>query len=243
MRFSNFIFVLLSVCSLSGATRLYLPSTGVCVVDPPENLGTGTWNEVDNVNCRPADTTKLSSAMTNKVEGKATTANVRQLMRQYVSKRLNGAQTVSGTVKGTIRVLESAANDNIDKVSLKLVCIDEFGTTATGTMLAVGDYGPTNEWATSLTNRRIADGDTMTTVNCNDKDRILVEIGYNNTTTGTSITGTMNFGDDSVTDLADDEAGTAANNPFVELINVTLSFLAEPQGPPVGTLATLGAGR
>src|SRR5262249_30847465 len=125
-----------------------------------------------------------------------------------------------------IRVLESAANDNIDKVSMKLIVVSEDGQTLRGTLLTIGDYGPTNEWATTLTARRIADGDTITTVNASDKDRIVLEIGYNNTTTGTSITGNMNFGDNSGTDLGDNETDTAANNPFLEL-SATLSFLAE----------------
>ena len=222
-------------------TRLYLSSTVVADVSPPFNLDS-TWNEVDNADRRKCDTSKSSSVMTNKAEAKANTANVRQLVRQYVSRALDGAQTISGTVKGTIRVLESAANDNIDKVSMKLIVVSNDGQTLRGTLLTIGDYGPTNEWATSLTARRIADGDTIGTVNALNGDRIVIELGFNNTTAGTTITGTENFGDNSVTDLGDNETDTAANNPFVEL-SATLTFQAPPAGPPVGTLALLGVGR
>lgn len=210
-------------------TRFYLPSSGAAAVSPPFTLES-SWDETDNADRLRCVTAKTSSAMTNKAEGKANTANTRQLVRQYVSDPLDGNQTISSStsVKGTIRVLESAANDNLDKVSLKLIVVSNDGQTLRGTLLAKGDFGPTNEWATSLTNRRIADGDTVAgAVNALDGDRIVIEIGFNNTTTGTSITGTMNFGDNSASDLGDNETGTAADNPFLEL-SQTLTLKPPP---------------
>lgn len=211
-------------------TRFYLPSSGAADVSPPFTLQ-ASWNETDNADRLKMVTTRINSAMTSKSEGKANTANTRQLVRQYVSDPLE-AQTIASTVtvKGTIRVNESAANDNIDKVSLKLIVVSNDGQTLRCTLLGLGDYGPTNEWATSLTARRIADGDTISAAcSVTAGDRVVIELGFNNTTAGTSITGTENFGDDAGTDLGDNETDTAANNPFLE-VSQTLTF----QPPPAG---------
>ena len=214
---------------VSAQTRFYLPSGGGAAVSPPFTLES-SWDETDNADRLRCGTSKTSSTMTSKTEAKANTANTRQLVRQYVSDPLDGNQTIGSTVtvKGTVRVLESAINDNIDKVSLKLIVVSNDGQTLRGTLLAKGDFGPTNEWATSLTNRRIADGDTVAgAVNALDGDRIVIEIGFNNTAAGTSVSGSMNFGDNSASDLADNETGTAADNPFVEL-SQTLTLKPPP---------------
>lgn len=225
-----FAFCLLAL-SASAQTRFYLPSSGAADVSPPFTLQS-TWDDVDGADRLETVTTRINSAMTSKAEAKANTANTRALLRQYVSNPL-GAQTIASTttVKGTIRVLESAANDNIDKVSLKLLVVSNDGQTLRCTLLAKGDYGPTNEWATALTNRRIADGDTISAAcSVTAGDRVVIEIGFNNTLAGTSITGTGNFGDNSASDLADNETGTAADNPFVEL-SQTLTFQASTVKP------------
>jgi hypothetical protein len=218
------------------ATRFYLPSSATLAapqVAPAFTLQ-AAWGETDNADRLTMRPVKVASAMTNKNEGKATTANVRQLMRQYISEPLQ-AQTISGaaTVKGTIRCIESGVNDNIDKVSAKLIVIDA-ALALRGSLLVLGDYGPTNEWsASTLTARRIADGDTVAgEVVCSAGDRLVLEIGYNNTTTGTSITGTQNFGDNAASDLGDNETDTAANNPFLEL-SQTLLFLVDLVIPPM----------
>jgi hypothetical protein len=214
--------LLLSLPALA-ATRFYLPSTGAAAVSPAFTHQ-ATWDAVDNVDRLRCVTTKISSSMTSKTEGKATTVD-RQLVRQYVSDPIN-AQTISaGTVKGTVRVLESAANDNLDNISVKIVVVSRDGSTLTGTILNLGEYVGVNEFATSLTNRRVADGDTTTSVTANQGDRIVIELGFRNSATGTSVSGDMNFGDNSATDLGDNETGTAADNPFVELSN-TITFEA-----------------
>jgi hypothetical protein len=210
------------------ATRLYLPSTTTCFVDPPDTLQ-ASWGEATAPECRATSTSKVSSALTSKTQTKSNTANVRELMFQYVSLPLDGAQTISGTVKGTIRVLESAANDNLDKVSMKLIVVNNAGTALSCSgvsLLDLADYGPTNEWDIVLENRRIADGDTITSCNTADGDRIVIEIGMNNTVNGASVSGTMNVGDDQAGDCADDETTQTACNPFLEF-SVTLTFKAE----------------
>lgn len=220
------------VCDV--ATRFYLPSSDTLAapqVAPAFTLQ-AAWNETDNADRLTMRTAKCASAMASKTEAKATTANVRQLMRQFISEPLR-AQTIAGacTVKGTIRCLESAVNDNIDKVSCKLIVITPT-LTLRGSLLVLGDYGPTNEWDTVLEARRIADGDTVAgAVVCSEGDRLVCEIGYNNTTTGTSVSGTMSFGDNAATDLPDNETEQTALNPFIEL-SQDLLFFADITTPP-----------
>ena len=231
LSFLVFPFIVL-LLPATAQTRFYLPSSGAADVSPPFTLQ-ASWDEVDNADRLKTVTTRIASAMTDKSEAKATTANFRQLVRQYVSSPL-GAQTIASTttVKGTIRTLESAANDNVDKVSLKLLVVSNDGQTLRCTLLGLADYGPTNEWALSLTARRIADGDTISAAcSITAGDRVVIEIGFNNTTAGTTITGTENFGDNSATDLPDNETATAADNPFLEL-SQTLIFQPPAGGGP-----------
>ena len=213
-----------------GPTRLYLPLP-TCRTPPvtvPFTLQ-ASWNDTDGADRAYTTTTKCNTALTDRVEAKANTANTRALMRQWVSPPLSGNQTISGTVKGTVRALESAINDNIDKVSLKLLVVTNNGQSLgnCGTaLLVLGDYGPTTEWDTVLENRRIADGDTITTCAALNGERIVIEIGFTNTTSGTSITGTQNFGDDNASDCLDDQTTQSACNPFIEF-SVGLTFGSE----------------
>jgi hypothetical protein len=148
----------------------------------------------------------------------ATAANSSQGIRQYISPPMMAQTLTGGTWKGTIRCLESAINDNVDAVKSQLrfwdVSAGAYGATS---LAALANYGPVLEFATTLTAKRIADGDTFTTVTVEEGDRLVLDLGYTNTTIGTSISGSMSFGDDSATDLGDNETDTAANNPFIEL--------------------------
>jgi hypothetical protein len=204
------------------ATRFYLPSTGVADVSPVFTFQ-ASWSQTTNADRLKCVTSRINSAMTSKTQAGINTAGSRILVRQYISDPIS-AQTISaGTVKGTIRVLESAANDNVDQVICKICVISNDGSSLTGTILNLGSYGPTAEFNTSLRAKRIADGDATTQVVANANDRILIELGYANTATGTSVSADMNFGDNSATDLGDNETDTAANNPFLEL-SQTITF-------------------
>jgi len=204
------------------ATRFYLPSTGAADVTPTAPAG---WSETTGFDILKCVTTKISSAMTSKTRVTSlTAAGTRCLLRQYVSNPI-AAQTISGTIKGTVLALESAVNDNIDVVSSRIWVSSPDGLTNRGTLLAIGDYGPVAEFNTALRAKRIADGDSITSVTALGGDRIIIELGYGFTTIGTSVSGSLSFGDDSATDLGDNETDTAANNPFVEF-SQTLVFHA-----------------
>ena len=161
---------------------------------------------------------KTGSAMTSKTQTGAAAAGNTSGMRQYVSPPM-AAQTISaGTAKGTIRVLESAANDNIDNISLQLRVVDALGTTFNGTsIMALNTYVPVNEFGTVLTARRLCDGDATTSVTVNVGDRLVLDLAYRTSAGGTTLSSSFSFGDNSATDLGDNETDTAANNPFIEL--------------------------
>lgn len=165
--------------------------------------------------------------MTDKATAQpATGAGTTSLSRQFVSDPIAAQTLAAGTVKGTIRALESAVNDNIDVVPMAIYVFSGDGSTLRGTILTKGNYGPVGEFNNSLRAKRSADGDATSQVVALAGDRVVIEIGFGNTTAGTSITGTLNFGDDSATDLGDNETDTAANNPFVEL-SITVVFPAD----------------
>lgn len=149
------------------------------------------------------------------------------LMRQYISDPVN-AVTISGTVKGVIRALESAADaDFRSQMVIKVVSYD--CATVRGTLIASDASALASEWdSATLTNRKFplawtGSGTSVSSVSAQDGDRIIIEIGYraHNSTTAIKI-GTLRFGDASGSDLAEDETSTTDDNPWVEFSdNVT----------------------
>jgi hypothetical protein len=196
------------------ATRFYLPSTGAAPVNPAFNT---SWDESGSADRLKCVVTKINSAMTDKTVAKGTGAT-RALVRQYVSDPIAAQTIAAGTVKGQVRCLESAANDNLDLVPLLIrVCSNDGSTFRSPAIIALGDYAAALEFATTLTNRKIADGDTTSSVDAQDGDRIVIEIGEKNSGTGSSVSGTFSFGDNDTTDLAEDTTTTTTNNPWIEL--------------------------
>ena len=107
------------------ATRFYLPSTGAAPVSVSFDL---TWDETSGAGSSlKCVTTKISSAMTSVAVTKTTaTGGTRALVRQYVSDRLVAQTLASGTTfTGQIRALESAANDNLDVVSVGVFIVSQ----------------------------------------------------------------------------------------------------------------------
>jgi len=119
------------------ATRIYLPQTGASPITP----ALGTWTETTGADRIAGVATRIGSAMTSKTQAHtATAANSPFLSRQYVFGPL-AAQTIPvSTIKGTIRVLESATNDNLDAMRLLVRVVSGDGATYRTPIL----YGPTN---------------------------------------------------------------------------------------------------
>jgi hypothetical protein len=204
------------------ATRFYFPATTAADVTPVAN---GTWGDTDGaLNRRLVPGTKSNTALASGTSI-VWTAGATALDRRYVSPPLDGAQTVSGTVKGYLMQAESATNDNA-RNRLEIYVVSGDGQTVRGTCLAIGQYGPDVELNTALRNKALCDGDTISSVSAQSGDRIVVCIGYADVT-GSSISVSSLFGDPTAgTDLAENETNTTQNPGWIEF-SATLAFTNE----------------
>jgi hypothetical protein len=148
------------------------------------------------------------------------------LMFQYVSDALI-EQTIAGTVKGQMRVVESAtgANENAQCV-IRIVSGD--GTVVRGTLLASDTSALSNEYsATSLTNRKFPKGwagagTSLSSVAVQDGDRLVIELGTRFGAVIGSYTAQARHGDTGGTDMAEDESQTTDNVPWMEFSQTLL---------------------
>jgi len=216
------------------ATRFYLSSTATV----PTSLAPSyaAWTRTSEGTRRAMQTTKDSSAMTSRT-GFANTspaANASALIVQYSSAPLAAGTVFTAsthTISGVIRAMESAANNNVNRmpICLKVVSVD--GATTRATLLALGHQGPnTTEWATSLSSKTLANAIALTgSYTTVIGDRLVIEIGGQvDATGGTSVTASLSTGSASATDLAANTEGvTTANNPWIELSN---TFSTTPEG-------------
>lgn len=215
------------------ATRFYLPSTGAAAASPAFNAG---WVTTLNAARLAAVTTRISSAMSTVSGGNQSSAG-NELLRQYVSAPL-AAQTIIGTIKGQIRgvvnhsapsaracisISKCAGNGTNVVQLLAPVFSDDFDADALG-----GPVFPLDGTLAALENRRFEQGLNdfaldLTSQAVSAGDRLIIEIGYSNNTAVSSRFAAMSFGDNSGTDLPEDETTTAANNPWVEF-SMDISF-------------------
>ncbi len=219
------------------ATRFYLSATAVAPVNP----GFGGWTRTSEADRRVMSPVKDNSTIASKTmwAGAAAAANNTCLNRQFVSGPMVAgiAFVTSDTVKCVVRSAESATNDNINRFPTMLKVYSEDGLTLRATLLSLLHRGPnTTEWiVTTLTNKRGLDGDVLgagyTTV---AGDRLVLEIGGQvSSSAGTSVTGTQSFGSSSASDLAENETGTAADNPWFESSR-NIDFATAPGLGPTG---------
>jgi len=208
------------------ATRIYLPNTGTA---PITNATNDTWTETTGFDRVAAVTSRISSAMTSKTRAHtATAANSTFLSRQYVIGPLAGQTFGATTIKGTIRVLESAINDNLDAMRMSVrVCAPDGTTFRTAIWPAANST--VAEFSTSLRAKRLATGGTTTSSTITEGDYLIIEIGTTSTVGGTSLSDSISYGDDNATDLGDNETDTTALNPFIEFA-ANMKFLQKGFG-------------
>lgn len=220
--------------------RLWLPSDLTSPVAPAFE---GGWTTTTGAVRRRLNHSKGASAIAPGTRlGWANTAGTKQLDRQYVSNPLDGAQSVGGSIKMQLQVREFANSDNVDQLMLAIKVVSIDGATVRGTVLALANYGPTAEFRSAGFRNKIgADGDASTLVDALDGDRIVVEIGYSNSTTGTTPEAQANYGE-AATDLPEgDEAQVPDGAGWVEF-GSDLAFQADPAGgvTAAGTIAPTG---
>lgn len=208
------------------ATRCYLPSSGAAAVSPAFDA---SWTDTSGADRIGLQLTKIASAMTTKsvTTGLDVAGAVQRLARQYVGPPMQ-AQTISGTVKGQLRALESGASVNYDGCYVALYVVSNDGSTVRGALLDFGDYdanGGVTEFSTSLKNREfIAAGSEILTLAVSDGDRIVLEVGGANEINNSLLAGSFgfSFGDDSGTDLPENTTETNAYNAWIEFSQTIL---------------------
>lgn len=148
----------------------------------------------------------------------ANTAQTKALDRQFVSRELR-AQTISGSVSGQLMVREYAGTDNVSVIITKMSIVSGDGTVVRGVLLPLGSYSTTAEFVNNAThrNKTIANADSLSSVTVQNGDRIVVEIGYSNTSAGTSPQASAKWGDTGGTsDLPTNETQTSNGCGWIE---------------------------
>ena len=203
------LIVLLLSSPVYGATRIYLPSTGTNAVSPAfGGWGDTTTGAPDRIRCvtKKIGTTMIGESFTS---GGGGPGNTTYLNRQYVSDPI-AAQTISGTVKGQVRGTDNTATV-YSAILIRVVSND--GSTVRGTLLAL--TAGANDYPAALTNRYTPASTALAAVTAQNGDRIVIEIGISKTAGGAKVI-SQSFGDDSATDLPENETETLAYNPWIE---------------------------
>jgi hypothetical protein len=238
------------------ATRFYLPGYQVWP-HPLEHTFSASWGET-NIERTVGTSRVIMVAPSSDVDAEFPTAHgnfydntgvaaagpLNVLIRALCSHPLDGDQTITGTVKGQIRAIESNASANaMAQMTIRVMSNDL--QTVRGTLLATHTNALSSEFPTGThANRKFPlsalSPASLTSVDALDGDRIMIEIGARKTEAGsTSRNYSVAVGTASATDLAEDETTTTADNPWIEL-SQTLVFRGHP--PRVGSLCLMGLG-
>lgn len=212
------------------ATRFYLPSTGAAAVSPAYS---GSWDDTTHAGSRlKCVVDKISSSMTNvDISGDGDNTDKDYLIQQWVSDPI-AEQTISAqTVKLQIRAFEDSSSNNQYIALTVRVCVND-GSSYRGTILALS-RDDTELTPSLLTNRSFSA--TSSAVDAEEGDRIVIEIGFGGDPgPPASHDGDLSIGDDSGTDLPEDDSESSAYNPWFE-------FASDISFPSAGVTVTPAA--
>ncbi len=192
------------------ATKFYLPHNTGLGTAPISPAFSTEWGVTGSAERAALLLTSGQTAITSKTTA-SNTSVAWVLNRQYISAPL-AAQTISGTISGQVRGNSSnAAAVHSSAVSVRYLSND--GTTIRGTGLPIGSGS--SAFTTTLTNRITPTGTTLTNVAVSEGDRIVIEIGARQNASSSNRTATQSFGNNAASDLAFEQTGTAALNPWI----------------------------
>jgi len=205
------------------AVRFYIPSDLTPSVSPARGAG---WEHPTTPLRIEAVRTKRSSVFTTRTWAGAVGVDRDTQLLQIVTEPLP-AQTISGTVKMIFRVMETVATHDLQSQTL-ITAVSNDGTIVRGTLLPMDTSALSNEWATSLTNRKFpkawsGSGATLTPLAIQNNDRLVIEVGLRQKQNTLSGEGTLEYGDASGSDLAENETGTSQFSPFIEFSDLVVS--------------------
>lgn len=195
------------------ATRFYLPSTGAAAISPTSSAG---WEDTSINSFLRTVTTKISSTMTTVSFTDSDATNKDILFRTYVSDPIAAQVIASQTVGFQMRCAERALSCNMFLTwNIKVVSND--GSIVRGTITSMERDG-TEAVVGTLTNRR--ETSTSTAVTAHSGDRIVIEVGMGgDPAAGSDHDSDISIGDDSGTDLPENDTETNAYNPWIEFPN------------------------
>lgn len=214
------------------ATRLY----GVATAAAPVSPAFDSWSSLTGAVRRTLSTSKAAATETRAGVAVTSGAGNETLGFQLVSGPLDGAQTITGTVTIMARGRELANTDNINARVRSIRVFSKDGSTLRGTLLALGNHTVTTEPGTSVAGYQFANATSLSSVSAQDGDRVVVELGWGMTTTGTSPQYDLvigGSGTDHTNTAGPDTTGTV---PWIEF-SQNLVFQ-----PPRQSILTLGTG-
>lgn len=209
------------------ATRFYFPATAsnTSGLTPSFN---GSWNYTSEAaRCDLVDTRGSSAlAVGTQVGAWTATAGQTALDRQFISRPL-AAQTISGTFSLMLMTREYATADNVDRIITGLYVVNSSGSVV-ATLKTLGNSGSTLEFVNNATHRTHtgANAAALTSYSCADGDRIVVEIGYSNSTSATSPEASAKWGEAGTEATLGDNATTADRVGWIEFSG-NLTFQAQ----------------
>jgi len=204
------------------AQRLYLPGTNAT---SPTITPSWEWTTAYGTPVRRY----MNSSKESTYEGQTTYETyagwVNFMMRQYISHPLNGAQTITGTVKGQLIATEYSTSANFHWVS-KMRVMSGDGTTNRGYLL--GETVDSTELNSGKMNRSFLAGNALTSVDAQDGDRIVIDIGIQAQNSSSSSYGVFVWWrDNGASDLPEDDTDTDETlSSWIEF-SQTLNFRGE----------------
>lgn len=197
------------------SSRFYFSATAPAAVNPV--ISATDWHHINPLR-RALTSVKGSSAITTitySPDAVDHLAFARSHICQFVSEPLPPQMIAAQQVKLQIRARELATSDQLF-LNWKIHAVSEDGQTVLGTLLAMKADG--TEVGGTLVNR----SDTATTVafEIAQTFRLVVELGLGGTPTAAGgidgHNGELSFGEAAATDLAEEDVGNAALNPWLQ---------------------------
>lgn len=209
-------------------TRLYGVANTAAPISPAFDAN---WQATTGAVRRNLSASKAAATETRSAVAVASGADNETLGFQLISAPLS-AQTINGTVTIMTRGSEGANTDNINRRARGIRVVSNDGSVVRGTLLTQGFHSTTTELSTTLAGRQAANITGLTEVIAQDGDRIVVELGYGMSSTGTTPQYDMVIGGNG-TDHANSDGDTTGTVPWIEF-SIDLTFQ-----PPSGEYTIL----
>ncbi len=208
------------------ATRFYLPSTGSPAVSPSFEP---SWQKTSDADRIKAVWTKISSGFATKTcTENSAIDNYEVLNRQYVIGPINAVDLRNTTHKMYIRCMEDNGAANF----LSRVYLQPCDSSGNPRAEEDTDFGSTEFDNKTLENREMCALGSIpnhSDWNMSDGEYMAVEIGILAGNTKTDVyTATMDFGDNSGTDLPEDESEQSQYNPWIEFSADITEYVPSP---------------